>query len=191
MYSIQDREELLADLIEYAYDLSAVCGFVLVGSGSYGYRDEYSDLDVLLVVRSAEEVERVTRMFITYLSEKERVNRYKIYQHQEDIFVKRGQFIKAANDLEAIRNQLIRMICVNHNIHYDYYKYMDSVDHEYTERLRQTYEIKLNREELSAALFNIFRLYVDVVKSVKWTKELEDYRKELLQYMNEMLDDKQ
>lgn len=87
MYTVEDREALLTNLHQYAEGLDAVVGFLVVGSGAYGFRDEYSDVDGLVVVKQSGDVEAVNRLLVEQVNKVATVSRMKIYQHEPDIWV--------------------------------------------------------------------------------------------------------
>ncbi|WAH36106.1 hypothetical protein [Alicyclobacillus dauci] len=49
MFTEVERDRLLDQLTETARGIDGIKGHVLVDSGAFGYRDQYSDLDVLVV----------------------------------------------------------------------------------------------------------------------------------------------
>ena len=53
MYTERDRQQLLDTLRGVAERAEGIQGMVLVGSEAYGFRDRYSDLDVVVVDESA------------------------------------------------------------------------------------------------------------------------------------------
>jgi len=49
VFSTVEREEILNCLIQSISKLREITGMILVGSGSYGFQDKYSDIDIALV----------------------------------------------------------------------------------------------------------------------------------------------
>ncbi len=49
MYSVKERQEILNELIDMFKAREGILAIVLVGSASYGFRDNYSDIDIALV----------------------------------------------------------------------------------------------------------------------------------------------
>ena len=87
LYTEMDREQLLDDLRALAEGMARVQGMVLVGSGAYGYRDRYSDLDVVVVVEQSSSVSAVHDALISALELERPVLKHKVYRHEPDIFV--------------------------------------------------------------------------------------------------------
>lgn len=87
MYQEKDRESLLKDLIEYSRSIDEVQGFLLVGSGSYGFKDKYSDLDVIVVVKHAEKVEEINKKLIEFINKNYSVAELKVYAHHKEVYV--------------------------------------------------------------------------------------------------------
>ncbi|MEO3947099.1 aminoglycoside 6-adenylyltransferase [Gorillibacterium sp. CAU 1737] len=87
MYTEADRLILLGKIEEKAKASEAVQGLLLVGSGAYGFRDAYSDLDVVLVVEDSEKVPPVHDEWVHFVKERCSVLRHKEYRHEEDIYV--------------------------------------------------------------------------------------------------------
>jgi predicted nucleotidyltransferase len=87
MYTTIERENLLHQLIDYCKTIKKVQGFLLVGSGATGFRDECSDLDVLIVVENSEDTELVQKVLHDFIHNYNKVLMSKLYRHEEDIFV--------------------------------------------------------------------------------------------------------
>ncbi|WP_040951444.1 aminoglycoside 6-adenylyltransferase [Gorillibacterium massiliense] len=261
MYTGEDRQLLLDELVSFAYEQKEIVGFLLVGSGSLGFRDKFSDLDVLLVIEESDQAEEINKIFIKYLESNKTVLRHKTYRHEEDIFVtcffmgdylnldlgiwslkklratkpnwivkfdktggiekrlsqslashvpaviqevvhdsissfwqfvqnavvavNRRSYIKAIKDMENIRDHIIKIICVSNQIDHDYLKSIDALDDPYAKRLQKTYEVTMNKESLSKALYDLVILYFDVIINDKRSPEIDTYKTELLSYIEE------
>ncbi|KRG14869.1 hypothetical protein ACA30_09355 [Virgibacillus soli] len=87
MYNNEERELLKQKIEHFSKQLDEVQGLLLVGSGATGYRDQYSDLDLLVVVNNSQKVLTVQNKLQTYLHTQYRILEEKVYQHEPDIFV--------------------------------------------------------------------------------------------------------
>ncbi len=87
MFSASEREQLLQELVEFSRKIDEVDGFLLVGSGANGFRDKYSDLDVLIVVNESDNVLKVHNNLLDFVKDNFKTIKLKSYQHEEDIFV--------------------------------------------------------------------------------------------------------
>lgn len=58
MYSSEEREKYFAQTIDHLQSLHFVEGIVQLGSGVTGYRDEYSDIDLIF---SEEDMEKAKK----------------------------------------------------------------------------------------------------------------------------------
>ncbi|TSB45937.1 nucleotidyltransferase domain-containing protein [Alkalicoccobacillus porphyridii] len=87
MFTPSDRTALMDDLKRFTSTLNRVQALVLVGSGSSGFRDRYSDLDLLVVVKNSEDVEPINQQLSEYLQSTFSILKVKTYRHKEDIFV--------------------------------------------------------------------------------------------------------
>lgn len=87
MYTIEDRQQLLDDLRSLAEGIERVQGMILVGSGAYGYRDRYSDLDVVVAVDESSQVPAVHHALVSALGRDYWAWKHKVYRHESDIFV--------------------------------------------------------------------------------------------------------
>lgn len=87
MYTSVDRERLLRKIEQFTKAIDGVQGLLLVGSGALGFRDQYSDLDVVVVVKNSDHVQAIHDQLCEYLQMEENILKYKVYQHEIDIFV--------------------------------------------------------------------------------------------------------
>ena len=81
MYTEGQRLTLVAETME------EIQGVVLMGSGAYGFRDPYSDVDLVLVVKHSDAVPRIHAAWVSMLEETQMVLKHKVYRHQPDIWV--------------------------------------------------------------------------------------------------------
>ncbi len=84
-FSATDRTQVLEQLQAFASSQTQILGTVLVGSGTSGFRDEYSDVDILYVV----EPQNISAAFtaITHFTATLRPVFSTTYQHRDDVFV--------------------------------------------------------------------------------------------------------
>lgn len=54
MYQHEDRIKVMSEIENFTRSINGIQGLSLVGSGSTGFRDQYSDLDLLVVVENPE-----------------------------------------------------------------------------------------------------------------------------------------
>lgn len=87
MYSAEERDQLLERLTVTARDTDGVRGLVLVGSGALGFRDNCSDLDVVVVADPPEAVPPVHDELAEVLKQSHHVFKQKVYRHESDIWV--------------------------------------------------------------------------------------------------------
>lgn len=88
MYTERDRQQLLDTLRGVAERAEGIQGMVLVGSGAYGFRDRYSDLDVVVVVVDESACVPAVHESLIFAIEADRpVLKHKVYRHESDIFV--------------------------------------------------------------------------------------------------------
>ena len=73
MFSISEREEILEYLVENISKLDEIIGIVIVGSGSHGFRDKYSDIDLALVYDENYEINNVFKTIYETVSREYRV----------------------------------------------------------------------------------------------------------------------
>ncbi|MBS4219856.1 hypothetical protein KHA96_16195 [Bacillus sp. FJAT-49711] len=240
MYRYEDRTKLLNEITRYSKTICGIQSLLLVGSGSSGFRDELSDLDLLIVVKNSEDAGLIHDRLKEYIHQHFHVLKKKVYRHEEDIFVtcfffddfleldlgvwsksklratkphwkvlfdrendeidrlleeslsslnaseinaavkdslsfiwqffrsaavalKRQQYIKALKDIDFIRDQIIRLLCIQNGINYDFDKSIDHLDSPFTPKLKRTYEVKMNDKSIKTVLFEIMDLYFDVV----------------------------
>ena len=263
MYTVQDRSELLNELVEKAKNIKEVQGFILVGSGAKGFRDEYSDLDVLVVVEESVDVEKVHDNLLKFMEKNYKILKSKIYKHEEDIFVtcffldnyleldlgvwsynklkatkphwrilfdnkdnikeklqqslkkhdtpeaneianysltyiwqfiqgtvvelKRSNLIKAIKNLDVFRDDIIKILCVKNGIYYDYDKNINSINSEFVQRLKETYEIAMTVEIVSKRFTEVVELYFEVIESISNTKDVKKYKETFINYVKKML----
>ena len=87
MYNIFDREQTLDQLVDVIKKIKSVVGLIHVGSGARGYKDEYSDIDLVLVVDEQKNV-KTTNSILLEKIKKNHVNaQIKIYHHHEEVVV--------------------------------------------------------------------------------------------------------
>ena len=60
LYSPEDRSDALKKLLDAAESDSRIGAGIIVGSWAYGFLDEYSDIDLSLVVTSPEVLQKVS-----------------------------------------------------------------------------------------------------------------------------------
>lgn len=87
MYKHNDRIELMSEVENFTKTLNGVQALLLVGSGSTGFRDKYSDLDLLVVVKNSEDVVTINKQLREYLQSRFCILKEKTYHHEEDIIV--------------------------------------------------------------------------------------------------------
>ncbi len=85
MYTERDRQQLRDTLRRVAERAEGIQGMVLVGSGASGFRDRYSDLDVVVVESAC--VPAVHESLIFAIEADRPVLKHKVYRHESDIFV--------------------------------------------------------------------------------------------------------
>ena len=59
IFSVQDRQDTFEYILSSARECSKIVSLVQVGSGAYGYHDEWSDLDFVVALDSAESMPEV------------------------------------------------------------------------------------------------------------------------------------
>ncbi|CAM3616452.1 nucleotidyltransferase domain-containing protein [Marinicrinis lubricantis] len=263
MYTPQDRDRLLQVLKEQAEKLQGVLGMLLVGSGAAGFRDEYSDIDVLIVASEPEQVTYITEQMNHYIKDEHRVLRSKLYRHEEDIYVscillnnglgidmgvwsmkklratkpnwtilfdrsgaldsrlkeslsshternlqaeiedsmsgiwqfimnaavsiRRRQTIKAAKDMDMIRDQIIRVLTAAYGVNYDPLKAIDELQDEAVERLKKSYIIHSESAESAQKLHDIVACYFDIILRYQDDADHQKYKTQMLDYVREML----
>ena len=110
MYTERDRQQLLDTLRGVAERAEGIQGMVLVGSGAYGFRDRYSDLDVVVVVVDESACVPAVHESLIFAIEADRpVLKNKVYRHESDIFVSCLLFAGHQGTLEgAVRSARAR-----------------------------------------------------------------------------------
>lgn len=63
LFSAEDRQQVLDAMVALLRADARVAGAILVGSGAYGFRDRFSDIDLCVVVTDAEDVFPAFREF--------------------------------------------------------------------------------------------------------------------------------
>lgn len=87
MYQHEDRIKVMSEIENFTRSINGIQGLLLVGSGSTGFRDQYSDLDLLVVVENPENVVDINEQIRGFLQSRFCVLKEKVYQHEKDIFV--------------------------------------------------------------------------------------------------------
>lgn len=87
MYKHNERLEVMSKVENFTKSLGGVQALLLVGSGSTGFRDKYSDLDLLVVVKNSEDVATINKQLREYLQACFSILKEKTYYHEEDIIV--------------------------------------------------------------------------------------------------------
>ena len=87
MYTEEQRTKWIERLTLAAENMEDIQGVVLVGSGAYGFRDPYSDVDLVLVAKSSDAVPRIRAAWVSMLQQTQMVLKHKVYRHQPDIWV--------------------------------------------------------------------------------------------------------
>jgi len=65
MFTIETREKILNDVVDYAYSLQEVVAVLVIGSGAIGFKDNLSDIDLSIIVRqSLDEVMDCVKKYI-------------------------------------------------------------------------------------------------------------------------------
>jgi len=65
MFTIETREKILKDIVDYAYSLHEVVAVLVIGSGAIGFKDNLSDIDVSIIVsQSLDEVMEHVKKYI-------------------------------------------------------------------------------------------------------------------------------
>lgn len=87
MFKIEDRSEVYKWLIFEIKKIEKVQGLIQVGSGSTGYKDQYSDIDLLLVVEEQEHVQEVMHQLTRIILIEYPESMFKIYHHHDEVKV--------------------------------------------------------------------------------------------------------
>ncbi|MBW8351097.1 aminoglycoside 6-adenylyltransferase [Bacillus sp. IITD106] len=257
MYQNDDRTKLLNEITNFSKNIDRIQGLLLVGSGANGFRDEYSDLDLLIVVKNSQDVVQIHDQLREYIVQHFHVLKEKVYRHEEDIFVtcfffehfleldlgvwsksklratkpywkvifdreddeiqslleksltsqifpsidetrkeslsfiwqffrsaavalKRQQYIKALKDIDFIRDQIIRFLCIQNGIDFDFDKSIDHLESPSLSKLKRTYEVKMNDENIHKVLFELMDLYFDVFGDDEDKKMIQRFLQEML-----------
>src|SRR4051812_15037063 len=69
MYSAEERNDFFVKTVERLESSNLVEGIVQLGSGVIGYKDEYSDIDLMVATSKFEDVESTKRLIHQVLSE--------------------------------------------------------------------------------------------------------------------------
>ena len=101
IYSIQNRDAVLEILLKEAEDDTKIGAAIIVGSGSFGFIDEFSDIDLSLIVETQEHTRPAFESWRRLVPE-----HFSVFEHGA-IALKRGQMWKALSDLQDIRQQTI------------------------------------------------------------------------------------
>ena len=65
MFTIETREKILNDVVDYAYSLQEVVAVLVIGSGAIGFKDNLSDIDLSIIVsQSLDEVMDCVKKYI-------------------------------------------------------------------------------------------------------------------------------
>lgn len=87
MFKIEDRSDIYKWLIFEIKKIEQVEALIQVGSGASGYKDQYSDIDLVLIVPTEEDVKNVihylTRIILLAYPE----SQFKIYHHHNEVKV--------------------------------------------------------------------------------------------------------
>ena len=73
MFSLDEREEILNYLVDKLSAFEEITGIVIVGSGSHGFCDKYSDIDLALVYDEEYGMETVFDLVIKIISRKYKI----------------------------------------------------------------------------------------------------------------------
>ncbi|TDQ41160.1 nucleotidyltransferase domain-containing protein [Aureibacillus halotolerans] len=87
MFTESERAHTLSAYVAFAKEIDAVLGIALVGSGARGFRDSYSDIDLLTVVKEPDDVSKVQPIVNRYFKQTQHIQFQKTYTHEEDIWV--------------------------------------------------------------------------------------------------------
>ncbi|MBS4196807.1 aminoglycoside 6-adenylyltransferase [Lederbergia citri] len=257
MYQNKDRTKLLNEITSFSKTINEIQGLLLVGSGSKGFKDEFSDLDLLIVVKNSQDVVQIHDQLLKHIHQNFHVLKEKVYRHEEDIFVtcfffanfleldlgvwsksklratkphwkvifdredneiqrlleesltsqsftsivetrkeslsfiwqffrsatvalKRQQYIKALKDIDVIRDQIIRFLCIRNGINYDFDKSIDHLESPFLSKLKRTYEVKMNNDNIHKVLFELMDLYFDVIGEGEDKKMIHRFLQEML-----------
>ncbi len=104
-----------------------------------------------------------------------------------DHCLKRGQLLKALQDIHVIRQEMIKMICLQHGIREDFEKKIDHIETSAVQELKKSYEITLEHESISTALVELVSLYFSEAATSLGKESVETDRNMLMQYLEEQL----
>lgn len=68
MYSEATRSEIQTELISYIKTIPEIAGIIIVGSGAFGFTDEYSDLDFSIVVKDNVNMTAIMQQIAQYIN---------------------------------------------------------------------------------------------------------------------------
>lgn len=68
MYTYEERQNILNELINFFKNRDDISAVILVGSGSYGFKDNYSDIDIALVYDEKYPRESVFQKTVDYIN---------------------------------------------------------------------------------------------------------------------------
>lgn len=86
-YSEQLRTATVEALRLYAAQKDQILAMVMVGSGATSFKDQYSDVDIIFVVRDQAAVEAMHADYIQWANKNFHTVFNTIYQHQPDVYV--------------------------------------------------------------------------------------------------------
>lgn len=78
LYTTEDRKQVMETLVALLKADTRVAGAILVGSGAYGFRDRYSDIDLCVAVTNAEDVLSAFCEFGAMVAQQ-----FSLFQHEE------------------------------------------------------------------------------------------------------------
>jgi len=87
MFQIEDRKIVMEEIENYTKLIQGIQGLLLVGSGATGFRDRYSDLDLVVVVEEPQNVVHVNKQIKRFLQSKFSILKEKTYHHEMDVLV--------------------------------------------------------------------------------------------------------
>ncbi|PAD44840.1 hypothetical protein CHI09_20730 [Shouchella clausii] len=93
MYQHEDRIKVMSEIENFTRSINGIQGLLLVGSGSTGFRDQYSDLDLLVVVENPENVVDINEQIRGFLQSRFCVLKRK-YTSMKRIFSLLVSFLK-------------------------------------------------------------------------------------------------
>lgn len=192
LFTEQQREDIQKEIIEYLSSQQEVTTVIIVGSGAYGFRDQYSDLDFSVALSNNTSSLDIMDRIRDFLSSK-----YNILE--EVCILKRSlQILVLDNYLEIdigyVQHDSMSAIREHWNVAYDKVgdaeKIMENTWKRHKENYGKTTEVDLSRIYLkySQTLFTyVFHAVVAVRRDLKWRtigeiNILRDIAVELLGY---------